>query len=170
MYYQRKHSIPNFYFNILIISNYTFVFYTLGMFDGEKYMQYNLSVIIIYSFLPLWQGSNISSVMPVSQNEYFFLRATFKLKFEWFRLFLIKRTFEDRNINTSERTDVMQIWNNLTFLLSIYCQNKNIMIYCIILSILGSFLLDTKKAIYRRKVISIKIFWMEVFQWVFFFF
>ena len=82
MYYQRKHSIPNFYFNILIISNYTFVFYTLGMFDGEKYMQYNLSVIIIYSFLPLWQGSNISSVMPVSQNEYFFLRATFKLKFE----------------------------------------------------------------------------------------
>ena len=135
-------------------------------------MQYNLSVIIIYSFLPLWQGSNISSIMPVSQNEYlfFFLRATFKLKFEWFRLFLIKRTFEDQNINISKRTDVMQILNNLTFSLSIYCQNKNIMIYCITLSISGSFLLDTKKAIYRRKVKSIKICWMEVFQWVFFFF
>lgn len=32
----KEHSIPNFHVNILIISNYTFVFYTLGMFDGEK--------------------------------------------------------------------------------------------------------------------------------------
>ena len=32
-----KHCIPNFHFNFLIISNYTFVFYSLGMLDwGER--------------------------------------------------------------------------------------------------------------------------------------
>lgn len=135
MYYQRAfHTQFSFqYFNYFKL--YFCALHFRHVWWGEKLMQYNLNVIIIYFFFLCGRGQTFLALWQYHKmNIFFFLRATFKLKFEWFRLFLIKRTFKDQNINISKRTNVMKIWNNLTFPLSIYCQKKNVMIYCIMLS------------------------------------